>query len=57
VSTDTPIQVTVELDSLADPIHGTLTDEAGTPRPFSGWTGLLAALDTVINKGKRPDPD
>ena len=36
---------TLELDADQEPIAGSLTDEEGTNRPFSGWLGLARLLE------------
>jgi hypothetical protein len=52
VTKDTALRLMIEVVALADPIHGTVTDQAGTSHQFSGWTGLLAALDSAIDAVK-----
>jgi hypothetical protein len=42
-----PLRVGVEFDATNDPIAGWLTD--GTERrPFTGWLGLISALERAI---------
>jgi hypothetical protein len=52
VTEDTALQLTIELVAVADPIHGSVTDQAGASHQFSGWTGLLAELDSAIDAVK-----
>jgi hypothetical protein len=39
----------LEIESDTDPVSGWLSDERGARRRFSGWLGLAAALETVID--------
>ena len=39
----------LEIESEIDPVSGWLSDERGERRRFSGWLGLAAALETVID--------
>lgn len=48
------LQVSVEFDEARDPIAGTLT-VGGAQRPFTGWLGLIAALEEAI-AGRAGDP-
>ncbi len=41
----TPLLLSLELDSAADPISGQIVGADGTTRPFRGWLELAAALD------------
>jgi hypothetical protein len=46
-------RLTLELDSQAEPISGRIQLEGGPVRDFSGWMGLLSALEELIpQKGR-----
>ncbi len=47
----------LEIDSEIDPVSGWLSDERGERRRFSGWLGLAAALETVIDDVPAHQPD
>ena len=40
--------VTIEVDSVEDPIAGRLSTETQPPERFLGWTELLAALQSAL---------
>lgn len=45
-----PRRLALEVQFDAEPIHGRLydhEDDAGPYRPFSGWLGLMAAIDAA----------
>ena len=46
--------VTLEVDSISEPIHGIARDERGTERAFSGWVGLATALEQTLDLHERP---
>jgi FAD/FMN-containing dehydrogenase len=54
VSGTTKITVTLELCVTGDCLTGTATNGDGEPRQFSGWLGLVAALDGLVPD--RSDP-
>jgi hypothetical protein len=41
------LHVSVDFEAAGDPIAGTLT-VGGAQRPFTGWLGLIAALEAAI---------
>jgi hypothetical protein len=41
------LHVSVDFEAAVDPIAGTLT-VGGAQRPFTGWLGLIAALEAAI---------
>jgi hypothetical protein len=41
------LRIGLEFDQPGDPIAGTLT-VGGAQRPFTGWLGLIAALEAAI---------
>ncbi|MDA0169398.1 hypothetical protein OJ998_09900 [Solirubrobacter taibaiensis] len=45
-----PVQIHLELriDGAAPIGHATL--EGGDPRPFSGWVGLVSAVEELVNE-------
>jgi hypothetical protein len=45
---ETTIEVTVELGGGADQIAGRVRAEDGSSRRFTGYVGLLAAIDAVL---------
>jgi hypothetical protein len=45
---ETTIEVTVERADGADQIEGRVRTHDGCSRPFTGYVGLLAAIDTVL---------
>jgi hypothetical protein len=38
------LRIVVEVERGAIPISGQVRADGGTPRPFTGWTGLFAVL-------------
>jgi hypothetical protein len=38
----------LDLDLAGTPITGELTVEGGPPRPFTGYAGLIAALEAIL---------
>ena len=42
------ITVTLELRSTGDSLSGCARDEHGAERRFSGWLGLVAAIDELV---------
>lgn len=55
----TPRRLELEVRFDAEPIEGRLYDhdaEGGAGRPFSGWLGLIAAIESARGTGASPDP-
>jgi len=49
-------RLTLELDSVVEPITGRMRAEAGPSRHFVGWLGLAAALRGALGEAAaRPD--
>ena len=48
------MRVGVEFDATNDPIAGWLTSGAER-RPFTGWLGLISALEQAIGVGRVAD--
>jgi hypothetical protein len=38
-----------------DQLRGQVCDGVGQPKPFSGWLGLIAALNGLLDTAKAPD--
>jgi hypothetical protein len=56
------LQLTLELDSRAEPITGRMRAQGGEARSFTGWLGLAAVLGSVLEGDRRdakanPDSD
>ena len=49
-------QVTLEIDPGGPPVRGRLRVPPDLVRSFSGWIGLLAALEDAIESENRPGP-
>ncbi len=45
------ITITLELDVAGESLTGSATDGTGAARTFSGWLGLVTALDRFVNAG------
>jgi len=52
--TTPPRNLTLRIERSEESIRGSLGDEAGASREFSGWLGLARALEGVL--AERPDP-
>jgi len=48
-TTPTTLTITVELQLGADAFTGHASDHLGAARDFSGWLGLIAAMDELID--------
>jgi hypothetical protein len=48
--TDTHIVIGLELHQADDTLSGRITAADGRIVPFSGWLGLVAALDALVNR-------
>lgn len=46
-------QILISLEVAADGEHlkGTVAEEAGEARPFTGWLGLVGAIDAIVASG------
>jgi hypothetical protein len=50
-----PSRLTVEVTFDAEPIEGRVSDDAGAvDRAFSGWLGLMAAIEAARPSDSRP---
>jgi hypothetical protein len=45
-----PLCIVIEVESGVVPIRGQVRADGETPRPFTGWTGLFAALRAVTGE-------
>jgi hypothetical protein len=54
VSTST-VHIAIEAHVGDDEIRGEIRSDAGPPGPFSGWLGLISALDALLSAGVRAD--
>ena len=50
------LKISLELDVAEDTMTGLATDGNGGRREFSGWLGLLAAIDALIEKNTHHGP-
>lgn len=50
-----PLRVCLEFDATDDPIAGSVSAGA-EQRPFTGWLGLISALEHAIDVGRSADP-
>jgi hypothetical protein len=50
---DSASRITIDFDP-GPPINGSLQTGSGLHRPFSGWLGLLAALETALSGSSPP---
>ena len=48
------LRVYVDFDTREDPIAGRLSSQAGE-RPFTGWLGLISALESAIGPGDQDE--
>mgnify|MGYP000733268166 CR=1 FL=1 len=49
-------RVSLELSTREGPPAGVARGEDGEPREFSGWLGLICALDGLLSDGRRHTP-
>lgn len=57
--TDSPspvLHLELDIEPRSEPIVGVLTDPSGRRLPFSGWTGLAAALGRLTGASTDSDP-
>ena len=45
-----PTLLTIEILTTRNPLHGRLLLEGGDARPFTGWLGLLSALELRVSE-------
>jgi hypothetical protein len=44
-----PISISLELQVDEDPFAGRATTDSGRQRDFTGWIGLLGAIDALLS--------
>jgi hypothetical protein len=47
-----PLHIVIDVDSCAVPISGHVHPASGASLPFTGWTGLFAALHAVAGEDR-----
>jgi hypothetical protein len=47
--TSSTVHIAIEAQVGDDEIRGAIRSDAGTPRSFSGWLGLISALDALLS--------
>jgi hypothetical protein len=47
--TSRAVTITLELRLAGDELDGRASDETGADRSFSGWLGLLVAIDAMLD--------
>ena len=55
VSTST-VHITIDAHIDDDELRGQIQSDAGAPRSFSGWLGLISALDILLSTDAEADP-
>ena len=48
-------QITLDLEVTDDFLSGQARNGSGTGRPFSGWLGLMAAIDELLAEAGRKE--
>jgi hypothetical protein len=56
-ATGEPSRLAVEVRFDAEPIEGRVSEDGGLNRPFSGWLGLMAAIEAARPSERRPPDD
>ncbi len=52
---DPPTRITLDLELSGMPVEGRLAPEGGTERSFTGYAGLIAALESIrVGNGVGP---
>jgi len=52
---DRTIHIALELDLHGDEVRGRALSDGRPPREFTGWLGLIAALDEMVAAPVEPD--
>ena len=52
---DTRDTIRLEIEVAGESLYGRAISEGGLTRDFTGWLGLVAALDTLITKVAKAD--
>jgi hypothetical protein len=53
---DTTVRVSLELRVSGDHLDGRLVTDSAPSSEFSGWVGLIAALDGLVTERSAPGP-
>ena len=54
--TSKAVTITLELRLAGDELDGRASDGTGSDRPFSGWLGLLVAIDAMLAAAPEQQP-
>jgi hypothetical protein len=54
--TSRAVTITLELRLAGDELDGRASDGTGDGRAFSGWLGLLVAIDALLNAAPEKQP-
>jgi hypothetical protein len=54
--TSRAVTITLELRLAGDELDGRASDGSGDGRAFSGWLGLLVAIDALLNAAPEEQP-
>ena len=46
------IHLQLEFGCCPDPLTGCVSREGATPMPFTGWIGMHAAIETMLNAAR-----
>jgi hypothetical protein len=49
------ITVTLQLETAGDSLTGSASDAAGAQKDFSGWLGLISALEALLSTAPGAD--
>jgi hypothetical protein len=49
------VYIAIEAHVADEEIRGQIRSDAGPPASFSGWLGLISALDALLSPGERAD--
>lgn len=50
------IQIALRLEVRGDDVRGTARADDAPAHDFTGWLGLIAALDAIVEAPARPQP-
>lgn len=53
---DRKLRIALELDLHGDEVRGTARSDGSPAREFTGWLGLIAALDAIVAAPPPPPP-
>ena len=52
---DKVVHIAIDVSFADEQIQGQVCDGVGQPKPFSGWLGLIGALDAMLGAPHPPD--